>query len=250
MFDSIPFGQTPVGKSKYAFDDIPKLAQERWQLNGGKYNDDGIEISYIGNSSGYRTKEWQEFNWENCIIFLGDSATYGHGSAEIRTILKIVEQKLDKECVNFAIPGASSELIINISCVIINEIKPKTVVLCHPSMPRIWDPIGSTGNLGPWLEYAKGYAKESYELYEVWNKVKQRQIHKCVTNALTLRTLWKDVELIEWAWDKEVADLLSVPYYQYFGHDTVNLSRDGYHANKNVHNVIAKEIINAYTKNR
>jgi hypothetical protein len=246
MLENLPFGQTPIGKSKYAFDDIPDLAQKRWQSVNGEYIDDGIEISYIGNSSGYRTKEWKEINWKKCIIFLGDSATYGHGSAEIHTIPKIIEKETGIECVNMAIPGASSELLINISCVLINELNPKNVVLGHPSMPRLWDPISSTGNLGPWLEYAKGFAKESYELYDAWMKVKQRQIHKCSTNTLTLRTLWKHTKLIEWTWDEAVAELIQTPYYKYLGHTAENLSRDGYHANKNIHTIIAQEIIKCF----
>lgn len=246
MFKNMPFGHTPTGKSLFAFDDTLDRAQKMWQQIDGEYIDDGIEISYIGNSSGYRTKEWNEIDWNNCIIFLGDSATYGHGSAESNTIPKIVEQQLGIECVNLAIPGASTELLINISCVLINDVNPKTVVLGHPSMPRLWDPIGSTGNLGPWLTYAKGFAKESYELYDTWMKVKQRQTHKCLSNTLTLRTLWRNTRLVEWAWEKGVAELISVPYYKYFGHSAENLSRDGYHSNKNIHTNIAREIIKCF----
>jgi hypothetical protein len=246
MFKNIPFGQTPVGKSKYVFDDTPDLANNRWNNVHGTYIDDGIEISYIGNSSGYRTKEWKDINWNNCVLFLGDSATYGHGSAEQNSIPKIVEQLTGLECVNLSIPGAASELLINISCVILNEVTPKTIVLGHPSMPRIWDPISSTGNLGPWLKYANGFAKESYELYDCWTKVKQRLTHKCTTNSYTLRTLWRHANLIEWAWDEEVAALLEVSYHKYFGYGTENLSRDGYHANKNIHTIIAKEIVKCF----
>lgn len=246
MLKNIPFGQTPIGKSKYAFDDFPSLSDKQWEKVEGKYIDDGLEIIYQGNSSGYRTKEWTEIDWENSVVFLGDSATYGHGCAEVNSIPKIVEQYTGLECVNLAIPGASSELIIAISCSIINEVKPKKVVIGHPSMPRIWDPIGSTGNLGPWLSYAKGFADESYELYNCWIKVKDRLIHKCITNTFTLRTLWKDYNLIEWAWDNEVAELIDVPYYKYFGHTAKNLSRDGYHANKNIHTIIAQEIVKCF----
>ena len=242
MLNELPFGHTPLGKSKFAFDDKPDLSKERWSNIQGNYVDDGIEIFYQGNSSGYRTKEWQDIDWDKSIVFIGDSATYGHGSAEENTIPKIVEKMTGIECVNLAVPGASSELIINISCVLLNEVDPYIVVLGHPSMPRIWDPIGSTGNLGPWLEYTKGFHEESYKLYDNWVRVKQRQIHKCRTNTLTLRTLFKNTKLIEWTWDQEVADLIDVPYYQYLGHDANNLSRDGYHANKNIHTNIAREI--------
>lgn len=246
MLENLPFGHTPTGKSKYAFDDFPRLSKERWSKVQGDYLDDRIEIFYQGNASGYRSKEWQDINWDECIVFLGDSATYGHGSAEENTIPKIVENMTGIECVNLAVPGAASELLINISCVLLNEVNPKTFVLGHPSMPRIWDPIGSTGNLGPWLDYTEGFATESYELYSTWIKVKQRQIHKCIANTLTLRTLFKDYKLIEWAWDKEVSDLINVPYYQYFEHGAENLSRDGYHANKNIHTNIAREIIKCF----
>lgn len=246
MFDSIPYGHTPTGKTKYAFDDIPKLSESRWKTVKGEYTDDGVEIYYKGNSAGYRTKEWNDIDWNNCVVFLGDSATYGHGSAEVHTIPSIVQTVTGLECVNLSIPGASSELLINISCVIINEVSPKKVVLGHPSMPRIWDPIGSTGNLGPWLEYNTGFAPESYELYNCWTKVKTRLTHKCVTNTLTLRTLWRSTDLIQWAWDKEVAELINVPYYKYFGHTAENLSRDGYHANKNIHTIIAEEIVKCF----
>jgi hypothetical protein len=246
MFENLPFGQTPIGKSRHVFDDTPALSKKCWAQLSGKYLDDGIAISYVGNSGGYRTKEWNSINWNNCVLFLGDSATYGHGSAEINTIPKIIEKETGLECVNLSIPGAASELLINISCVIINEVTPKIVVLGHPSMPRIWDPISATGNLGPWLQYAKGFAKESHELYNCWTSVNQRLIHKCTTNSYTLRTLWRHTNLIEWAWNKEVSSLLEVPYYKYFGHTVNNLSRDGYHANKNIHSTIAREIIKCF----
>jgi hypothetical protein len=246
MLSNLPYGQTPPGKSKFIFDDTPSISEKKWQQNIGNYIDLGVEIEYIGNSAGYRTKEWHETDWKNCIVFLGDSATYGHGSAEKHTIPKIIEQHTGITCVNMSVPGASSELLINISCVIINEINPKKVVLCHPSMPRIWDPIGSTGNLGPWLENTKGFAKESYDLYKSWTAVDQRLVHKCITNTLTLRTLWRDTSLIEWTWNQEVADLINVPYHKYFGHETKNLSRDGYHANFYIHTNIANEIVRCF----
>lgn len=246
MLKDLPYGNTPIGKSKYVFDDMPHLSKKRWQELSAEYSGPLDEIEYIGNKSGYRNKEWNDVNWKTCIIFLGDSATYGHGSAEKHTIPKIVEKLTGIECVNMSIPGASSELLVNISCILINEVNPKNIVLCHPSMPRIWDPIGSTGNLGPWLEYTNGFAKESYELYSTWIAVKQRLIHKCKTNTLTLRTLWKDANLAEWTWCNEVANLIDVPYYQYFGHEHHNLSRDGYHANFRIHTTIAEEIIKCF----
>jgi len=246
MLEDLPYGNTPIGKSKYVFDDMPETSAKRWKDLNAKYVGPDDEIEYNGNSSGYRNKDWNKVDWNNSIVFLGDSATYGHGSAEKHTIPKIVEDITGIECVNMSVPGASSELIINISCILINEINPKTVVLCHPSMPRIWDPIGSTGNLGPWLNYAKGFAKESYDLYQTWTSVNKRLIHKCITNTLTLRTLWKNANLVEWTWNKEVADLINVQYYQYFEHEIKNLSRDGYHANFFIHNNIAKEIIKCF----
>lgn len=246
MLEALPFGQTPIGKSRYAFDDRPALSERRWAEVNGEYIDDGDEIWYCGNSAGYRAPEWSEIDWSNAAVFFGDSSTYGHGSAEHNTIPKLFEAETGIESVNLAVPGASSELILYIISVIVNEVTPRMAILNHPSMPRIWDPIGSTGNLGPWLSYATNFAPESYELYEVWTKVSERGVHKCRTNAYIMRTLLKNTPLVEWTWDVKVADLLDIAHYEYFDQPAENLARDGYHANKNINRHIANRIAQCF----
>jgi hypothetical protein len=245
MLKDLPFGVCPPGKAKYILNDTPHDNAKRWEAINGDWVDTGVPTFYVGNKDGYREEDWEKIDWENCVICLGDSATFGLAGPNEHSVPKQLENIIGKKVVNMSVPGASSELQIAIVCSLLRSVPIKDIVLCHPSMPRMWDPIGSTGNLGPWLEENDSFAPESYSLYNEWMKVEKRLTHKHFYNTITLRTLLKDTNLFEWAWHEEVANFLNLPFYQIFGHSPENLARDGVHPNININSVIARNIANA-----
>ncbi len=244
MLKDLPFGVCPLGKSKYILNDTPKDNAKRWKSIDGELIKTSVPVFYVGNKDGYREEDWERIDWDNSIIMIGDSATFGLGVPNEHTIPKQLESILGKKVVNMSIPGCSSEFYIAVVCSLIRSVPVKDVVLCHPSMPRIWDPIGSTGNLGPWLAENDSFAPESYSLYNEWTKVEKRLTHKHFYNTITLRTLLKDANLFEWTWSKDIAEFIDVPFYRIFGYSAENLSRDGLHPNVDINSKIARNIAN------
>lgn len=241
MFDNMPFGNTIATKSSYLFSDVPKENQLRWNKIQGIWQAPAEEISYVGNKDGYREKEWNDINWKNCIVYIGDSASYGIGIPIEHSIPKLIEKATGIECVNMCIPGASSELMVSIVCSLMNKIDIKHVIVNHPSWSRMWDPFGCTGNLGPWLtQDDKLFTESQHAYYNEFMSLPRRKIHKATENLRTIRTLLRSANMVEWTWEERIAEHFDIPWYRYFYQEAEKMARDGWHSNLKVNQGIVK----------
>jgi hypothetical protein len=243
MFENIPFGHTPSTKSKYLFSDDPKQNKMRWDKIPGSWQPTEEDITYVGNKDGYREKEWHKINWDNCIVYIGDSASYGLGIPLNHSIPKLIEKATGIECVNMCIPGASSELMISIICSLMDKVNIKHVIVNHPSWSRMWDPIACTGNLGVWLTPGDPYNERQHAYFKEFMSVPSRQIHKATENLRTIRTLLRSANLVEWTWEEHMQEHFDIQYYKYLYQEADKMARDGWHSNLKVNQDIVNQLL-------
>jgi hypothetical protein len=74
------------------------------------------EITYSMNRHGYRTKNWEDIDWKNSVVLLGDSCTFGIGVGEDETIGHFLEEQIDRPVVNLGVPGGSNHSMLE-NCV-------------------------------------------------------------------------------------------------------------------------------------
>ena len=240
MFEHISYGAAPYGNSKYLFTDHPKM----WK---NKNNNESVEVFYSCNKDGYREREWHNINWNNFILFLGDSFTFGLGVRQRETIPFYVENKTNICCVNLSVPGASLELLTQLSLAIKEKANPAAVILQYPHMERMYDPVSSAyhGNLGKWVvEYPDVVPLKSKELYAAWTSVSSRLTTKLDFYSNILRYIWKDNCLLEWTSYNAVQDHLGITTLGSNNYTSKDLARDGYHLGNRKNKQIAAKITN------
>lgn len=88
-------------------------------------------VSYNYNSRGFRDSEWPNAidELQNAIWCLGDSFTVGIGSPLEHTWVNILQKKTGIRCINVSMNGASNDWIYRKTCKILEDIKPKIIVI-------------------------------------------------------------------------------------------------------------------------
>ena len=88
-------------------------------------------VSYLHNSRGYRDVEWPETvpELQQSIWCFGDSYTVGYGSPREHTWTFLLEQKLQRRCINISINGISNEWIARKVQDLLTQVVPKTIVI-------------------------------------------------------------------------------------------------------------------------
>ena len=88
------------------------------------------DVKYIFNDQGFRgSTNVADYDWENSIVFFGDSCVFGCGLAEEDTVPKQVEKILGIPTINLAISGSAIDLSFNNSLVLKKHYpKPKAIV--------------------------------------------------------------------------------------------------------------------------
>ena len=113
-------------------------------------------ISYSYNSHGFRDDEWPD-DLSDVIWCVGDSFTAGIGVPFDHRWTNILQNKLNKRCINLGIDGASNELIRNICLQILREYNPKTLIpmwsFFHRRHEYPWNLIYNRNNLNPTVDF-------------------------------------------------------------------------------------------------
>jgi len=115
--------------------------QERYNKNlnifGADWKYADVDISYDLNSQGYRCSEFDQISWEDSVLFFGCSIVLGVGLPINETLPYLVEKNTGSNTVNLG-QVAASQLYnaVNLQKIIDYGIRPKAVVVCHPSVLR------------------------------------------------------------------------------------------------------------------
>jgi len=119
---------------EYTESDIPERWNKQWSRKGAldsKYYQEQTSktFTYSLNSQGYREKEWNQLDWNNSIICLGCSHTFGVGVPEDKTFPSQLSKKIGIPCINLGIPGGNNFFSsINSSKLINYNIQPKAII--------------------------------------------------------------------------------------------------------------------------
>lgn len=170
------------------------------------------EVNYTLNSYGYRTREFDEIDWENSIVMFGCSHVFCSGVDDKHTVSRYLEKITGKTVVNMGIPGSSifSTLYTSHS-VKTNFPKPKAVIFSWTSLDRITmiKPFG-----------IKSYGKWNIgkQFYEKNQNAKSDFIIKNLTYISLARSIWKDCcDFYEYTHFNEISSLMGVDFFDYYG---------------------------------
>ena len=160
------------------------------------------EVKYTLNSLGYRTKQFDNIDWENSIVMFGCSFVHGVGVTDEHTIPYFLEQLSGRPVINMGIGGASIQTTFHNS-IILNDSKyptPKVIVNVLPALSR----------------YLK-YEDICVQNYGFWNTDKLftslTSIDEVSSNILlikSIRNLWKTkTYYYEYTWALESINLFN-----------------------------------------
>lgn len=107
-----------------------KRQPESWYY---RHND----VNYTLNSLGYRTKEFDQVDWENSIAIFGCSYVFGTGVDDKHTISSFLEDETGIPVINFGVNGSSIMFQLHNSSVLHNYYpKPRAVIYLWTSLLR------------------------------------------------------------------------------------------------------------------
>ena len=86
------------------------------------------DVVYRYNSRGFRDREWPE-DLASAVWCLGDSFTVGLGCPLEHTWPYLLEQSMNRRCINVSLDGASNNWIARTARTIIQEVQPQVMVL-------------------------------------------------------------------------------------------------------------------------
>ena len=98
-------------------------------LNKEHYKNYPHEVEYIFNDRGFRDANWPSSNLNECIWCLGDSFTVGTGVPREHTWTYLLQEKTKKRTINVSMDGASNTWIARKTIQLIENIRPKNVIL-------------------------------------------------------------------------------------------------------------------------
>ena len=142
-------------------------------------------VKYTLNSSGYRTREFDDIDWKESIVIFGCSYIFGIGVTDEHTIPYFLEQLSGRPVINMGIAGSSIQTSLHNSIILADfeYPTPKAVVYIWTSLDRyqIYE-NETTENEGPWtIDYG-----------EVKFNSKINKIQFNLMNIKMIRNLWKN----------------------------------------------------------
>lgn len=128
-------------------------SKERFEANLKTQNENWIYrhkiIEYRNNELGYRTKSFDQINWAESIVVLGDSYVYGAGLSEEDNLTSCIQRLTGYETINLGTFYSPIEISCYNSLMIYKNLPaPKAIV-------QIWTTVNAYGN----------YVKDDYITY-------------------------------------------------------------------------------------
>jgi len=165
-------------------------------------------VCYTLNSHGYRCPEFKTIDWQNSIVTLGCSHTYGIGITDNSTYSSKLSEMLDMPVINLGQGGTGIWYQVK-NIQILASLNPKYVVLQIPDVTRVTTflPEGETISSGAWAK--KVFEKNAYQVHnrfetntEVYGEFALDYINKLLPNGLTYSFTFEGIEIVDKARDK------------------------------------------------
>lgn len=177
--------------------DTPELLQQNLitQPNDWYYRNN--DVNYTLNSYGYRTKEFDDIEWENSIVIFGCSFVFGVGVDDKHTISYFLEEMLNIPVINMGYFSSSVQTCLHNSIILKNSKypNPKAIVYLYPNLNR-----------------RQVYNRNKIEHLGDWSSSEKRSINDLedsiisnIINIKNIRTLWNDYNILEYSPEKKVS---------------------------------------------
>jgi hypothetical protein len=86
-------------------------------------------VFYELNRYWFRCRDFASYDWSNSIVIVGETNLFGVGLDESETFSTQLEQKVGVPCINLSGVGYSNAMIANNIKAILNEVKPKALIV-------------------------------------------------------------------------------------------------------------------------
>lgn len=219
------------GKGSSSLDN-PKFFNKNKKSIGPSWYYYDKDISYIHNNEGFRTYNFNEIKWEESIVILGCSITYGVANALEDSIPAIIEKITEIPVINLGVSGAGVDLSCVNSLTLHNLYpRPKAIVQLWSGIHRYCEFI-SDSEVEHLLPQNKRFC-----LKHNWKERNKNYVNFD-------RTIWKNKTVrYEASFFQETSQELKVDFLK-----TIDKARDlshpGYASNK----IAAEQIINMLSK--
>jgi len=187
--------------NKWSGTDSPERFNESKKKSPSDWKYLTKDVDYLVNTSGFRTTEFKNIDWQNSIVLLGCSCTFGIGLAEDETIAYELEQRLGRPVINLGIPGGSNQHIINVCSALREKFPtPAGIVINWSTGDRFpyyfkYDQY----QVGPWdTTSVRGsdLIRDGVNISKLWeNRYFDRYNELCESYYLsrTANAIWKDI---------------------------------------------------------
>lgn len=202
------------------------------------------EVMYNLNNNGYRAQEWEKIDWENSVVLLGCSCTFGTGLSEFETLdAAMCNAYGGRPFINLGYPGGSNEHILyNLTMLFKYFPMPKGIIISYTTTDRAlyWEDMRSYG-IGPWdiAEYPiketiiHGENKSQQYLANFLSKF--NELGKAYATAATIQQMcdMSGVPSYHFSWFQGSAHAARVDYIPLMG-QTADRARDMMHPGADV----------------
>jgi len=179
------------------------------------------KVYYNLNKDKYRTKDFENIDWNNSIVVFGCSHVFGTGLEEINTFSSKIEAKTGIPTINMGTPGGSIYRSLNDSILLAEKgFTPKAVVFLWTDCFRasIYE-RDRVLNIGSWS------IKRGHVFGELWCKDETNpQTHALFAQLITKQIWQTKTKYFEGSFFSHTSKLLSCPHFK-----TLDRGRDLMH---------------------
>lgn len=191
----LPYGKAGV-HNFYGGDDEKFLEKNLKELpDDWKYRNK--EVTYTLNSYGYRSREFNSYNWSECIVIMGCSCTFGVGVSDNENLAYYLEQLTGREVINLGAPGASNQFILDQSITMKKKYGSPFALIMMWTVPDRLPHYGDDGlyHIGIWDSSENGthkYAKKFKLLFDNTYEDHANEFIPLRNIVNTNRLIWED----------------------------------------------------------
>jgi hypothetical protein len=210
------------------------------------------DVVYTNNSQGYRSLEWNHYDWSKTTAWFGCSEVYGIAAPDEDVITNIYTELTGNPAANFGVAGASPGHVEELINDVLSQVKPRAVVIGWPPHDRLWIKYKGLGyNMSPWnySDKKRFFGKHVPGCWEYCRKMYKNAIqdstlleYKTMDNIVKRVTNAINIPCVQYhSVDKKTAQWLEQTWWEKMNWQ--DLATDGAHSNGRRNRRIVKQLL-------
>ena len=244
-FISIYLPQNRVGVHNFYGGDDEKFFEKnlKEQPNNWKYRNK--EVTYTLNSYGYRSREFNTYDWSESIVLMGCSCTFGVGVSDEETLAYYLQQLTGREVINLGTPGGSNQFILDQSIVMKKKYGTPFALIMMWTLSDRLPHYGDDGvyHIGVWDSSENGTHKHAKKFKSLFDNTYEDDANEYIPlrNIVnTNRLIWEDkTKYTELSFFEQTSHYAELPDFIPFS----NTARDLLHPGSSDFEETAKTLI-------